>query len=294
MSDIGPVEVETLQRMVYDGRAGGQVIRMTLEIDQPVEMSDFVAAFTSIAAEYDRYAKRTGGGDGGEATLYVKRVESGSIIADLVPWMATAWATTTFMGQVLDAETFVRTYGERLLGYLKPGGRAPDAGRPELTDFLRQTAAISNNPGSTLKVAALELKDGEYEVRAAFQFDTGEAREIQQRVDEHRREIEHRNLADYERVAMRFTRTDTGSSKIGKRSGEKAIIEAISPKPRPVIYASEMTEQAIKQEIREGDDNVYKKAFVVDVNVELQNGRPWAYRVTELHQVIELDDEDDD
>jgi hypothetical protein len=39
---------------------------------------------------------------------------------------------------------------------------------------------------------------------------------------------------------------------------------------------------------READDNVYKKGFVVDVNVQLVNGKPAAYRVTNVHQVIDL------
>ncbi len=44
----------------------------------------------------------------------------------------------------------------------------------------------------------------------------------------------------------------------------------------------------MKHEITEADENIFKKGFMVDVNVETKGGRPVAYRVTNLHQVIDL------
>lgn len=43
-----------------------------------------------------------------------------------------------------------------------------------------------------------------------------------------------------------------------------------------------------KHEIREADENVYKKGFVVDVNVRSAGGKPAAYAVTHVRQVIDL------
>jgi len=75
---------------------------------------------------------------------------------------------------------------------------------------------------------------------------------------------------------------------LGKRTGEWVQIEEISDKDLPLIYASDLAEQRIKHEIREADENVYKKGFVVDVNVQTKGGRLVAYRITNLHQVIDL------
>jgi hypothetical protein len=57
-----------------------------------------------------------------------------------------------------------------------------------------------------------------------------------------------------------------------------------------LIYASELVEERIKHEIREADENVFKKGFVVDVNVRSIGGRPVAYAMTHVHQVIDLPD----
>jgi hypothetical protein len=87
---------------------------------------------------------------------------------------------------------------------------------------------------------------------------------------------------------MVFTQSNIKDTATGKRTGERVKIGDISPRDMPLIYASDLAEQRIKHEVREADENVYKKRFVVDVNVQLVNDKPAAYRVTDVHQVIDL------
>ena len=91
---------------------------------------------------------------------------------------------------------------------------------------------------------------------------------------------------------MVFERSSTRVAAVGKRSGERVVIEDFDAKARPLIYASDMAERQIKHEIRESNDNVFKKGFVVDVNVTTKDRRPVAYAVTHLHQIIDLPDDD--
>ena len=122
-------------------------------------------------------------------------------------------------------------------------------------------------------------------------FNSKEARTALETVESHRRVLDLTASADYRRETMIFVRSATTDSDVGKRSGELVSIDSIGPKAMPLIYASELAEQQIKHVIRDSEDNIYKKAFVVDVNVESRNGRPIAYRVTNLHQVIDLPDD---
>ncbi len=89
-------------------------------------------------------------------------------------------------------------------------------------------------------------------------------------------------------MLMVFTQSNVKDVATGKRTGERVLIEDISQRDLPLIYASELAEQRIKHEVRDADENVYKKGFIVDVNVQLAGGRPAGYRVTNLHQVIDL------
>ena len=63
----------------------GAYIRLSLDVDQPVELDEFVAAFTSLASEYERHMRVTDPGLNSTATMYVKQVREGSIIAILMP-----------------------------------------------------------------------------------------------------------------------------------------------------------------------------------------------------------------
>ncbi len=272
---------------------GQPFIRLKLDIDQAIELGEFVGAFTAIASEYDRFIRAEQPGQNPDATLFVKEVRAGCIEADLIPWLIGGGLTTAAVAFAAGYDTideFVERLGSRIRTYLKPGGRLIDVSKGELGDFLDQVAAISSTPGSALEVAAIHIENGEQKISAAFKFNTNEAREIQLRIEEHKRELDHKSRSDHERKLRVFTRSDVGTSPVGKRSGERVVIDDISDKPRPLIYASDLAEQQIKHEITEAEDNVYKKGFVVDVNVESRGGKPVAYAVTHLHRVIDLDD----
>lgn len=273
--------------------AGGQpYIQLKLEVPGAIELGDFVGAFTALASEYERFNRGDAPeGKRHEASLYVEQVRQGSILAVLIPVAVGVFPDlVTAAGQALDLEEFVRRYGHRLSRFL--GRSNPDPGdltKSELRDFSEQVAAIAATPNSTIEVAAIEIENGEHKVKAAFKFSTPQAREIQDKVEVVKQQLDHKSGAEHERVTMIFTRSDVRGAQIGKRSGELVEIESISDKSLPLIYASELAEQAIKHEIADAEDNVYKKGFVVDVNVETVRGKAVAYRVTHLHQVIDLD-----
>lgn len=275
---------------------GRPFIRLKLDIEEAIELGEFVGAFTALASEYDRYMRGQRPGETPEATLYVKEVRTGCIEADLVPMAACvlgAIGTVVSQGiQFADGfntvSDFVERLGNRLRSYTRPGGRVADAGKNELKDFGDQVAAIANAPGSTMRLAAMHVERGEEKISAAFEFDTSQAREIQARLEEHKRELDHSSRADYERVVMTFVRSDKRDATVGKRSGELVEIPAISDRPRPLIYASALAEAHIKREVKE---SAYTKAFVVDVNVEFRNGRPIAYAITDVHQIFDIEDD---
>jgi hypothetical protein len=273
--------------------AGGEPhILLTLDTTEPVELGAFVGTFTALANEYERFIRATNPDLADRAEVFVTEIRPGSVVADLVPWFAIASPLIAEMDKILIVEQFVRQWGRRLLA-LAPKRliRLPTTEtRSELKDFADAVRAIATDPDASAKVEAATFEDGKKKVRAAFKFTTTEARRIQKAVERRQVELEKRVHADHPRVLMRFTRSDIGDVSVGKRSGERVVIDEISDRSLPLVYGSELAEQRIKHEIREGQDNVYKKGFVADVNVRLVGGRPAAYAVTNLHQVIDLPD----
>jgi hypothetical protein len=93
---------------------------------------------------------------------------------------------------------------------------------------------------------------------------------------------------------MVFIQANIKDAPVGKKTSERVKIEQIADRDLPLVYASALAEQRIKHEIQVADENVFKRGFIVDVNVETLGGRPVAYRVTNLHQVIDLPSADDE
>lgn len=270
---------------------GESYISLKLDVPNAVELGDFVAAFTSLASEFDRFVRGADPNAAGKATLFVREVRQSSILAILIPWLPTLAVIADDMGRVLVVEQFVKLYGRRLGLFAHPKPDVPaDTKLNELKDFSEQVAAIANNPGSTLEIAAIEVTDGEHITKAAFKFDTSQARTIRDQVGIARQRIEQRGGETSERVLMVFTRTDIGTPALGQNTVERVKIEFLSDKSLPLVYASDLAEERIKYEITEARDNVYKKGFMVDVIVETRNGKPVAYKVAHVHQVIDLED----
>lgn len=164
---------------------GRPYIRLRLEVPEAIELGNFVSAFTSLAGEYDRFMRGQHPDTAPDASLYVSEVRKGSIEAILIPVMATLPAVMEGMSQALTIEDFVRRYGARLSKFLRLGGIAPaDVTKTELKDFTEQVAAIARAPGSNIEIAAIEIKNGDHEVKAAIKFDTKQARIIGKRCSE--------------------------------------------------------------------------------------------------------------
>ncbi|WP_194477849.1 hypothetical protein [Bradyrhizobium sp. CCBAU 53338] len=264
-------------------------IVLNIETKRPIELGDFVSAFSSIASQYEKFVRSDYPELAGDAKIYVREVRAGSIEADLIPWaMQGLSAVVNVVEQIQIVEKFVRNYSAVLGKYLG-GTKEPEATRSDLKDLMGSVVAIANDPNGHARLKAVVFEDGKKKVRAALSFDTLQAREAQRQIEDQKLQLESSSTtADHRRVLMTFKQSNVKDSVMGKRTGERVAIEDISPRDLPLIYASELAEQRIKHEVREADDNVYKKGFIVDVNVQLSGGRPAGYRVTNLHQVIDL------
>ncbi len=269
---------------------GEPFIRLKLNTKAPIELGDFVGAFTALASEYERNARLQHPETEPYARLFVKEVRSGSVEALVIP--VVMGALPTLMQNANELADFVRNYGAVLTGYLQPPTADDRSTEPQLRNYLDQVAAIANEPGSSLEASALMVENSETKVLATFKFDTRQARSIRRNVEARRAQITETTAAPFKRVVMTFTRSDTGKASIGKRSGERVRIDAIAAgRSVSLVYASEMAEAQIKHEINEADDNVFKKAFLVDVIADFRDGRPITYSVAHVHSIVDIDDE---
>lgn len=279
----------------YSQLMGEQKSILTLKIDtaEPVELRDFVGAFTSLANEFDRFVEAEHPNARTDPRMYVREVRSGCIEADMITGLASLAALgMSGMDQALILEDFVRRWGKRFTA-LVTNTVAPGEieTKGELKDWADAAKSIASDPIAAHRLEVATFEDGKRDIRATFRFTASDARTALQNIEDRRAMLDKPDVETKTRVLMVFTRSDVNDANVGKRSGELVKIEEISEKALALMYGSEVTEAKIKHEIREADDNVYKKGFVVDVSVKLRNGKPAAYSVMNLHSVIDLPDD---
>ncbi|WP_374633357.1 hypothetical protein [Ferrovibrio sp.] len=262
-------------------------ITIELDLTNPIELVDFVSFFGALSNQFERYVKQHIPNAESEARFFVQEVRKGSIIAELLN------------GENLDhainnAKTliaFTELIAEAIKIYMH-GGRTANAGDSDLKDYLNTVKAIAKDPKGKATISTSSYEQGLLSKKVSFTFSTPEARNAVNAIEAHRTSLAKTQSDNHERVLMIFRRPDRENATLGKRSGERVVIEALSLNDLPVVYASELAEKRIKHILREADGNIFKKGFVVSVNVETRNGKPIAYRITDMHDVIDIDDEE--
>jgi hypothetical protein len=186
-----------------------------LDTKRPIEVDDFLAEFTGLKNQYEKFIRQTRPDLATESKFYVKDVQSGSIEVILVGFLATGYGTmVTAMDQYLVIEGFVKSIKEKITRYVN-GKRVEDASKSDLSDFNKTVAAIANDPNGKAAIQAAIFEDGERKVREAFVFDTNQAQAAEREIAQHRVELERKTADQHDRVLMRFVRSSIQAAKAG-------------------------------------------------------------------------------
>ncbi|MFC7334179.1 hypothetical protein [Rhodocista pekingensis] len=274
--------------------SGTPYLVLKLDTTDPIEIGDFVASFTALASQYEKFIRAHHPDLAPDVSIYVKEVRAGCIEAEFIPWAIMGVATLIgVMDKILILEDFIKRWGKRLSPYWSGEGRDEEATKSDISDWMGQVASIAKDPDASARLSCVTYEKDERKERLALEFDTTQARNALDGLRRHKKALEHVGGADYEKVLMVFQQSNTKDAAPGKRTSERVVINKITSKDLPLIYVSDVAAERIKFEIREASDNIYRKGFWVDVNVETRpNGTPIAFRITGYHGMASLDNED--
>ena len=268
---------------------GLPLIEYTLHDERGVfELVEFVESMTGLSRAFAQYIAEKHPNLEEEARIFIKEMRPGSIITELVPWFVIAqpFVQELFKEAVIDAfiEWAKITMRRIVHGDTPPPPRTVDA----VAAFV---APIAKNETAVGRLASVEIYDGRTKSRARLEFTHPEALEVLKSAHEILGAKNNENTKIYDRVLMEITRADRREQKTGARTGELAIIREIEEKAHPIIYATDLARQRIKSEIL-GEENIFKKGFVVDVIAIYKNDKPYVYKIIDVHDVIVLPDDD--
>lgn len=265
---------------------GGATIVIEIHNSQPIDLLEFTSSLTALAKEHEAVMRERDPSVASEETrLLVVDIRKGSIILELVPALAPFVSTAEFINTSVD---FVEKLKRGFDSLKKAGGRLANPSVQRLKNFGDTVQTVASDTDGRMRILARHKEQG---ILQEFVIEKDEAQHIIDNTAAQRREIENISTAPLQRVLMQLYQTSADSPKIGKRNSEKGIIESVDLIPRTLVYVSDQAGARIKDEILHSDANAYKKGFIVDAAVETVGGRPRLYRIMNVYEVIDLDDE---
>ena len=262
--------------------------RIVVEIHngQPVDLLDLTSSLNAFSREYEANLKKNRPGlHSEESRLLVVDVRRGSIIFEIVVALAPFVSQVEILNTTVD---FVKNMKDAL-GFLSvPNGRLPDTNTQQLKNLNDTVKTIANDSNGHLEIYARH-EDGR--VIQEIVVRKNDAINIQANAAAQRKEIGHQESERLNRVLMRLHQSSVEDLRLGKRTSEKGVVEKIDLIPRTLIYVSDHAGRVIKAAISDQQGNPFQKAFVVDVDVETINGKPRAYRILDVHDVLEFPEE---
>lgn len=260
-------------------------IEVVIKNADPIDLLDFTASLTAIAREHEaRLKTRLPRVDVDETRLLIVDVRKGSIILELLPILAPIISTAEVTNTAVD---FVNHMKSALGQLAVPGGRVQSATTAQLKNMNDTVQTVVNDSSGEMTIAA-RYQSGE--VIQELVITRSDAKAISENAISQRRELEAKGSDVLDRVLMRLHQSSVDNLKVGRKTSEKGIVERIDLKPRALIYASDLAGQRIKDEILKDEGNPFQKGFIVDLDVETVGGKPQAYRILAVHDVIDLDE----
>lgn len=283
-------------------------IQLKLDVNEPIELVDLTLSFQALAFEYRKhlvdFARSRGARPGDEdVRLYITNIESGCIFAEL-------GSATAILGQLFS----VMDYTNIFIEFTKNIGRAIQHFQfldqqksidPDKVGYSKTQCAriadlldvVSKNKDGALALNVIEYEDSMHDQRVHLRisFSSEEAYSARRGALKAQKALEATGEADHKQVIMYFWQTNVDDPKEAGRTGDKAIIKAISDKPLRVYFVSKVDREKIKYLLAESKINPFKASFIVDANVETdRNDVPRQYRVMHVHEIIPGEEEESD
>lgn len=276
--------------------AGDRLI-IKFEPNGPVELDDLTGGLAALARLYARHYRQRD-----EATpaprLYITRLETGSIIAEVAPYAMMLGQAVYFADQAMIVADFTRRIAAGLRAFADPNGLVAETEHPSLDDasdlkeFIRP---LAGRRGARLgvKAARFRKRDGDREVVAEYEFDEAELNRASVNIDHALSEpplidaVKEEQTHDSGLIREVMLFLQQASVQPGKergRTADKGVIPEVSDKALPVYFRKSF--QDLKDKMVRGAINPLTNAFVVDVHVQRLSGEPTGYIVAAVHEIM--------
>jgi hypothetical protein len=284
-----------------DSDGGNDRILLRLDAGGPIELEGLSESFAALARMYARYY-------GGSATdesppkLFITKLETGSVWAEIAPYAVIFGQAVTAGDGIIVVAEFTRRITNALKAFADIKGAPaliPPPTPDDAADLREFIKPMTGKRGASLGIshARYTSKTAEREVIAEYTFTESELNRAAINIENSEALIhtlaipELLPASDHKirtEVMLFFQQASRAPGKEDGRTGDKAIIPDVSDKPLPTYFRKGVND--LKDRMVRGQPNPLINAFVVDVHVQIVDGEPKGYLVTEVHKVIPVDE----
>lgn len=260
-----------IQREMEESKLIKYSFQYHLHNNSPVELNDFTGALQSLASEFNRVNKSKG-----KIQLYIRTIEHGSIIVDLVEYVGVA-----MLGFPEVAPLFV-SFAEELWDKIKRIQKRENIlhiTTDELKDIINILKPVQPS-GNELSMRVMDNEAGVVYNNCTFNVTNIQARnvynigseEVARRKEEEVSEKEYTELLSVQQLRA-------GTSKVGTYG----VIDRFGDKAVKLLFEDDK----VKSNITDIADNPLKKLFFVRMKPKTSEGKIRGYLILEVLDIIE-------
>jgi hypothetical protein len=284
-----------------DVAMSGEEDRIVIELhhgDEPIELGALTDSLAALASLYGRHYRKD---EEAAPKLYVTRLQSGSVIAEIAPYVEMFGHVVGVMSAAVTIVDFARMVTDGIKVFSSPTEAAQllfgSGPQGDDTKLLREfIKPLAGKAGARLGIrhARFHKADGKRELTVVYEFDEREINRAALAMDrslDMEADSPSKGMKPHYEVMLFFDSASRGPGKEAGRTRDFAVVPEVSPKPLPVHFRSGV-EGNLKDVMVRGDVNpLTDVAYIVDVHAQLIDDQPRGYIVTQVHRSVPLPDE---
>lgn len=256
------------------------VLNIEIKNKEPLELTELTKSLISLSNQYNRHSEVNGFSESERgAKLYVKKIETGSILMDLVEFGSAS--VFPFVENTNTIVGFAQFLKKSVNYFLKSEGEKPELTIQDCKELSQIVSPVAKENSSQLNINV--TNNGT--INNYLSLDSNQCNVLQNILSKEIKEKQELKNGDIiENALMVFSQT---KNKISGKGGNKVIIDdALVGKAINLI----IPDKKMKKQIIKGDDNPNNFSFQVDIKVKTADGKISAYEVLKFHDKFPLDD----
>lgn len=253
-------------------------LQVYIKYSNKIELAHYI---NSLSSEYYEYIRQSNNHlQPEDIRLYVSEIKTGSIITDLIAYSPTLLAFAENANSIID---FARNLYDNIniLRTKSPKQIADEniLKQNSLSNIQGLVEPILNDPKGEITLSGITIGNNS---TVSIHINSNDANRLYNTAQEVKDFKPTPKINFREKVLLIFTQTNASPK---NTNNDKGIIESISKNKVNIRFDNDELKKTMLF-----DKHPYGVVFVVDIEIQTINDKPFIYKVLKIHECLEMDD----